>query len=174
MSRTRIICAQCGGAAMKEIGGVNRAIRKGAPLYCNRDCAGLARRTFASDADKRAAKAAYDRQYCERNPRCPVERAAYYQRTRDPAREAVRRKARMPQHIEYCRRPEYRRWKAQYDRQYRAGKEFGDFGEASIILNVLCSEIAARSTFNERAAEKGTLNKHQSRRRDYERQTQRR
>jgi hypothetical protein len=34
------------------------------------------------------------------------------------------RKQRMHLHVEYCRRPEYRAWKREYDRKYRA-KEFG-------------------------------------------------
>jgi len=80
----------------------------------------------------------------------------------------------MPQHLEYCRRPEYRKWKAEYDRKYLARKQFGSFGEAAIVLNELIAEIGERSTFTERAVDKDTLNKRNTRRRDYDRQTQRR
>ena len=175
MALIAIVCAQCGLIAQKEAGGVNRSVRIGAPVFCSRGCAGLARRDNRTEAERKAIKAAYDAEYRMREPeRRRAERAAYYQRTRDPVREAEIRKRRMPQHVEYCRRPEYRKWKAQYDRRYLARKQFGSFGEAAIVLNELCSEIASRSTFNERAADKGTLNKHLQRRRDYEQQTQRR
>lgn len=103
-----------------------------------------------------------------------AKKAAYYQRTADREKEREARKRRMPKHVEYCRRPEYREWKQKYDRKYRARKEFGDFGEASIVLNDLIAEINSRATRTEIYRQNGTLNKWIARRRDYERQTDRR
>lgn len=181
MSFLPIICAHCGAGAMKPSGTVNRSRSKGSPLHCGRECSAAARRHNKSVAEKRADKAEYDRhRRAKIGERIRAEkRAAYHAAVAaDPvgmrAKEREQRQRRMAAHVEYCRRPEYRKWKAEYDRKYLARKQFGAFGEAAILLNDLCSEIASRSTFYERAIEKGTLNKHQERRREYERQTQRR
>ena len=74
----------------------------------------------------------------------------------------------MPYHVEYCRRPDYRKWKQNYDRKYRAAKDFGAFGEAAIILNDLQNEILSRASRYEIDLASGTLNKKLQRRRDYD------
>lgn len=175
MSKVAFLCAQCGTKAEQDAGAVNRSKKRGGTLYCGKSCAGIARRTNRSDADKRALKAEYDRQYRARDPeKRKAEKAEYYRRTHDPVREAEARKKRMPKHVEYCRRPEYRQWKVEYDKKYTARKGYGPFGEAAIILNQLEAEISSRATWIDIRTTNGTLNKHQQRRRDYERQTQRR
>jgi hypothetical protein len=159
----------------KPTGAVNRARSKGAPVYCGKACSGLARRIERTKSEKVAIKAAYDAEYRAKNRgMLKSKKHAHYKATYDPAEAAEKRKARMPYHVEYCRRPEYREWKAQYDQKYRAGKWFGDFGEAAIILNQLEAEIATRASRTDIYRANGILNKHQTRRRDYERQTQRR
>lgn len=174
MAKVAVTCAHCGTTADKEAGGVNRSLAKGAPLYCDRACAGLARRVEKTRAQKAAEKAEYDRMYRTREAeKLKAKKAEYYQRTADRDKEREARKRRMPQHVEYCRRPEYRKWKAEYDKKYCARKGFGDFGEAAILLNQLETEINSRISWIERRRQNGTLNKHQQRRRDYERQTQR-
>ena len=171
-SSTSISCARCGRFALKASGSVNRSEAKGAPLYCGRECSGAAKRKGLTDAQKRANKAAYDAQYRAKNASVlKTKKAAHYAANVDRAKEAATRKARMPKHVEYCRRPEYRRWKVEYDKKYHARKGFGDFGEAAIVLNELEAEISARATWVEIRTANGTLNKHQQRRRDYERQT---
>lgn len=173
--KVAIVCAYCGKGALKESGGVNRAIRIGASLYCDRECSGKGRRIFRTDSEKRAEKAAYDAEYRERNRAIlKAKKAAYYASHADREKERAVRKKRMPQHVEYCRQPEYRKWKAQYDRKYLARKRYGDFGQAAIVLRVLEAEISSRASRIEISRTNGTLNKHQNRRRDYERQTQRR
>lgn len=160
---------------MKESGGVNRAVQRGAPVYCDRECAGKSRRVFRTDSEKRAEKAAYDAEYRERNRAAlKAKKTAYYASHVDREKERETRKKRMPQHVEYCRRPEYKKWKTQYDRKYRARKRYGDFGAAAIVLRDLEVEISSRASRIEISRTNGTLNKHQTRRRDYERQTQRR
>lgn len=173
MSATAIRCAWCFAEALKEVGAVNRARAAGLWLYCDRACAGLARRQEKTASEKVAAKAEYDRQYRAANrAKLKAKKAVYFQATYDPKAAAIARKERMPRHVEYCRRPEYRKWKAEYDRQYLARKGFGDFSEAAILLNVLETEIRSRASWLEIAHAKGTINKHQNRRRDYDRQTQ--
>lgn len=173
--KVAVVCAYCRKGAMKESGGVNRAVRIGAPLYCDRECAGKGHRVFRTDSEKRAAKAAYDAEYRERNrAMLKAKKAAFYASHVDREKERETRKKRMPKHVEYCQRPEYRKWKAGYDRKYCARKRYGNFGSAAIVLRDLEAEISSRASRIEISRTNGTLNKHQNRRRDYERQTQRR
>lgn len=174
-------CAHCGCQTAKEAGLVNRARRLGAPLYCGKVCSGQARRISRTPEERKALKADYDRKRREELGEALLaeKRAAYHAAVAaDPvghrAKEREQRKRRSAQHVEYCQRPEYRKWKQKYDRQYRARKEFGDFGEAAIVLNDLIAEINSRTTRTEIYRQNGTLNKWIARRREYERQTDRR
>lgn len=163
------LCAHCGKHGFKSVGHINRSAKCGAPLFCGRKCFGLQRRLNRSDAEKRALKAEYDAEYREINrAKLKARKAAYYQRTHDPVKEAEARKKRMPQHVEYCRRPEYRKWKQEYDRKHRAGKFYGPFSEAFLLLQDLEAEIASRASRYEIYSANGTRNKWIQRRRDYE------
>ena len=89
------------------------------------------------------AKAAYDREYRKNNrAMLKAKKKAYYAKVgplrRDKEREE--RKKRMPLHIEYCRRPEYKAWKKEYDKKRREAK-FGDFKDAHAVLMALVKEI---------------------------------
>lgn len=46
----------------------------------------------------------------------------------------------MHRHVEYCRSPEYRAWKKQYDQKYCAQKKYGEFWESAILLRKLEGE----------------------------------
>lgn len=94
-----------------------------------------------TDAEKRAAKAVYDREYRRKN-RAMLKRkkAAYFKRTYDPVKAAIKRKKTMPRHVEYCRRPEYKAWKKEYDKRRRS-KDFGEFAAAHNALLDLLEEI---------------------------------
>jgi hypothetical protein len=140
-------CPQCQCEFFPETSRLNRAAKIGAPLYCGKECAGLARRTEKpSEAERKAAKATYDRERRERLvERIKEEKAAYYQRTRDPEKERVKRAANMHKHVEYCRSPEYKIKKAAYDRRKRF-EAFGPFAEAAMLLEDLEREISSRAT----------------------------
>lgn len=87
------------------------------------------------------AKAAYDREYRRKNKAMlQAKKAAYYQRTYDPIKAAKERKKTMPRHVEYCRRPEYKKKKYAYDRKREAAK-YGEYAECRDILRVLMKEI---------------------------------
>lgn len=148
---------------MARIGRVNRAIKDLAPLYCGKPCSAAARRL---DADvKKAMKSAYDYEYRQRDPeRRKAQRAAYYQRTRDPEKERELRKAKMPQHVEYCRRPEYRAKKHEYDMQ-RADAEYGEWAEAWRLLLDLEKEIRSQATAYERRVANGYYTRNAQKRR---------
>lgn len=148
MSGIEIRCAQCGVMAVKPTGSVNRSRAAGAPLYCGKTCSGMARRLAAprTDDEKRELKRIHDAQYRAANSeKRKVEKAAYHARTYDPAKAAIKRKATMAQHVEYCRQPEYKAKKAAYDKQRRYAR-FGPFAEAAMLLDDLDKEVRARAT----------------------------
>jgi len=181
MAKVRIICANCYHPAMKEIGGVNRSKAKGASIYCSRECSSIAHRVDRPECQRKAMKAEYDRaRRAEigdllREKKRQARLAALAENPNAVrAKEKANRDQRKQAHVEYCRRAEYKKWKAQYDQKHRARKWFGDFGEAAIVLNKLEGEINSRISWTERRRQNGTLNKHQQRRREYDRQTQRR
>lgn len=163
-------CAHCAATATTSSGAFNRANKLGAPLYCGKACAGIARRKFKSVEQRKAEKSAYDA--ARREALADQIKAAkrdYHKRTYDPVKAAAVRKQRMPHHVEYCRRPEYREWKREYDRTYRANKEYGEFADCFLLVMDIRAECLSQMTDYEIRLDKGTLNKRQQRRRDYDR-----
>ncbi len=149
----RVHCNYCGVVVRQSQGSINRAMRQGKPIYCDRVCAGMARRVDPSE--KKNAKRIYDAQRrIELASQISVEKAEYYRRTRDPAKERERRQANMGRHVEYCRHPEYVAYKAEYDRERRA-EEYGEFGDAYLLLLDLEREIRSRATSYERRVARG-------------------
>lgn len=169
----RLVTCACGHPAMLQVSAVNRASRAGAPIYCTRECAGIARRLKnpPTEAERKAAKAEYDAIYRAdptRRARKKALNRARHLATYDPVKAAAERKAKMPRHVEYCRRPEYRAWKSQYDRRHRASKEFGEFWESALLILDLQTEVLSRASRYEIDLQSGTINKKQQRRRDYD------
>lgn len=163
-------CAYCGGLANLRVGCVNRARKDNLPLYCNRKCAGLGRRKNRTEEELKRLKREYDKQFRAKNlERIKREKREYHLRTYDPEKEAKKRKLRMPRHVEYCRRPEYRKWKRDYDIKHRAKTDFGPFFEAALVLRDIEQEVDKRMDWYDRATVKGTLNKALQRRREYDR-----
>lgn len=155
-------CAHCGKRRKKEAGSINRGLR----LFCDRRCAGLGRRKHKPKAQKVAEKAAYDRAYREKNlASIAAKKAAHFKRTYDPVAAAVERKKKMPRHVEYCRRPDYRAWKSEYDKQHRA-KEYGPFAEVALLTIDLNREIKTRMTNHEIKYQNQGTNKTQRRERE--------
>lgn len=89
----------------------------------------------------KAEKAEYDRLYRAKNKeRLRAQRAAYFQRTYDPEKAAIERKKKMPRHLEYCRQPKYKTYKAKYDGSRRAAM-YGEYAEAYELLKILQKEV---------------------------------
>lgn len=163
-------CAHCGKEADRPAGHVNRARKRGDALYCSRECSGLGRRTNKTAEQRKEEKRLYDIKYRARDVEArKASKAEYYQRTKDRAKEAEARKRRMPKHVEYCRRPEYRAWKKTYDRQYRAVKFYGDFADCFLLVMDIRDECLSRMSDYEIRIENGTINKSLQRKREYER-----
>jgi hypothetical protein len=162
----KIICAHCGRKTEKPTGAFNRARQSGLRIFCNRKCAGLGRRNGKTKAQKKAEKRAYDMEYRQLNlAAIKAKKAAHFQATYDPEKARIERRKRAKAHAEYCRRPEYRRWKSEYDRQYRA-KEFGPFADANLLTIDLNREIKTRSSNYEIRQQNQTSNKTQKRERE--------
>lgn len=146
-------CQYCGAMVKQSQSSIRRAIREDKPLYCDRACSGMARRIPLDR--KKEAKRLYDaRRRVELATEISAKKAAYYQRTRDPSKERERRQLNMGRHVEYCQRPEYRAYKADYDRQLRA-EEYGAYAEAYLLLLDLEREIRSRATGYERRKARG-------------------
>lgn len=164
-------CHHCHSLFETKVSYVNRAAKIGAPLYCGRACAGLARRLKNPPTDelRRAAKSAYDakrRNGPQREEILAKKREHYYaNHERISAEQAIYRAAHMDRHVEYCRQPEYRAKKSAYDSRRRADQNFGDFAEAALILADIDREIADRASKYEIYLTNGTINKAQQRRR---------
>lgn len=139
-----------------------KAQQIGSPNYCSKTCAGLARRSGKSEEQKKQEKSEYDRLYREIDKQTKkIKRAEYFQKTYDPAKAAIKRKERMPKHVEYCRRPEYREYKKGYDENYRAKKNYGSFWESAIILKHIENIVDNRLGKNDN----NLINKSQKRKR---------
>jgi hypothetical protein len=161
--KAAFICANCGKASEKEAGAINRANAGGFNLYCSRECSSIGRRKGKTPEQLKAEKKAYDEQYRAKNrARLKAQKAAYYAKTADREKEREIRKERMPQHVEYCRRPEYRAKKHEYDRQYRA-REYGQFGDAYLLLVDIQKEVLSRASRYEIDLANGKLNKRRKR-----------
>jgi len=159
-------CAHCGRKAKRPAGHVKRSRAQGMKLYCSRKCSGLGRRNKRTKTEKVEAKRLYDLEYRAKNLERILQRKhEYHLRIYDPVKEAVKRKKRMPAHVEYCRQPEYRKWKAEYDKKYRESRYFGPFAEAYLTLRQVETAIRERATDYEVRQEKGTFGKSQQRRR---------
>lgn len=160
-----VTCAYCKRETDKPVGAVNRAREAGLRIFCDRKCAGLGRRKGKTKAQKIEEKRLYDMAYRAKNlARIKAQKAAHHKATYDPEKQRAYNKKRMPLHVEYCRRPEYRKWKRDYDRQYRA-KEFGPFAEAYLLAIDLNRAIKERATNHEIKWQNQTANKTQFRRR---------
>ena len=165
------ICPHCHNPFEAKTAHVNRAAKIGAPLYCGRVCAGLARRLKnpPTDEQRRAAKSAYDakrRNGPKRSEILAKKLKHYYaNHERIKAEHAEYRAAHMQRHVEYCRQPEYRAKKSEYDRRRRADMNFGDFAEAALLLADIDREIAEHASKYEIYLTNGTINKAQQRRR---------
>ncbi len=165
-----IICAYCNNKSEKSSSSVNLAKRINAPIYCSRKCSGLGRRDTRTKKEKVEAKRLYDQKYRLNNFSIIKSKKQAHAKTESGRQMQKRNRDKMKNfHLEYCRTPEYRKWKAEYDKKHLANKQYGEFAEAALTLRSLETEITSRITKTEIYANNGTLNKKQSRRREYER-----
>lgn len=133
-----IICPYCKKKADVRTGAVNRAKKLGVPRYCTKKCSALARSFFRTPEEKKRIKQEYDKLHRKVfSDEIKAKKAIAFKLdyAKNPEKYRKQRQARKEEHNEYCRQPEYRKWKAQYDKQYHAKKNFGEFWESALIVN---------------------------------------
>jgi len=139
---TIVNCQYCNKEIEKRECDIVRANKEGYKLFCDLTCAGLSHRVERTKEEKKLLKREYDIKFrAERAETIKAKKAEYFKRTYNPEKAAIGRKERMPKHVEYCRRPEYKAWKKEYDQTFRAKKTYGEFWEAAIILFELEANI---------------------------------
>jgi hypothetical protein len=172
-----ITCAHCGGKAAKPTGEVNRAAKACLKLYCGMGCGNIGRRNPNKPTGDafRVAKAEYDRRRREKKgDELRLKRKEKYHSDLATCPEKIRaeqkrnRDSRKNEHLEYCRHPEYREWKAKYDKNFRAKKTYGPFADAFLILQDVESEVLSRASRYQLDLEAGKLCKSIKRKREYD------
>ena len=162
----KIICAYCGESSERKTGDFNKSKKAGWRLYCDQKCSGLGQRKNLTDEQKKKNKRLYDIEYRVKNRKTLKQNArVYFQKTYDPVAAAIVRKKRMPYHVKYCQRPEYKKRKKAYDSVYRAKKGYGEFWESHLGFLDINKEVLAQASRYEIMTAKGTLNKKLKRRR---------
>lgn len=158
-------CEYCKKKFEKSNGAVKRSENRGMKHFCSLQCSGQNRRLHKSQKQLKAEKAEYDRKFREKNAeRLKKEKAEWFKRTYNPEKAAIERKANMHKHVEYCRQPWYKEWKKQYDKKHLANKNYGEYGEAALILKELEDILETRDLkYNW-----GQTNKSQNRKRQWQ------
>lgn len=135
-----ITCDYCGEKSERHSGHVNRAIKDGRKLYCNKLCSGLGRRT--TKADKVEVKRLYDVKYREENKdKIDAKNIKYNESPAGRAMQKKGRDKRKEYHLEYCRTDEYKAWKHEYDKKYNAKKVYGEFWECFLLANEISDNV---------------------------------
>lgn len=168
----KIECCHCGKTCKKRLALYNRAKKDRAKLFCGQRCFGLSRRTGRSKEQEKFIKYFYDAfirlvDY----EKVKKQRQEYFKKdyAANPEKYRAIRKKRMKEHVEYCRRPEYRVKKKVYDRQRVAKKNYGEYWEAAISLRELADIVDNRQAKQEQK----TINKTQNRKRYANKNTKR-
>jgi hypothetical protein len=161
----KIICPYCNKESEVRTGCVNRAKKLRVPIYCGRVCSGLARRVNRTTEECKKIKADYDKARLNGPLRDKIleEKRQYAKTEAGRASQKRNRTKRMPLHVEYCRQPQYKEYKKQYDKTRVAKQNYGEFWEASIVCNQLEEIILPEK--HEAKIQKGTYNKSQKRKR---------
>ena len=152
----KLICCYCKkqfDVKYNNIGSRRRSLRLGLSVYCGSECAGLGRRINETPEQKKAYKQWYDLfirasrsedEYWEH--RFLGAFIFHMDYAANPEKYRMRRKEKQEAHNEYCRQPEYKKYKKEYDEQYRAKKDYGEYWEAAIALKNLDKEIDYRES----------------------------
>lgn len=155
-----IVCCNCGNKSKKSTGHYNRAVKLKAKLYCSREC--WIKKPKTPKAVMVERKRLYDLKYRAKNLQIiKAKKAEYFKNDykNNPEKYRLFRKKRQKKHNEYCRRPEYKAWKKEYDQKWRAKRTFGEFWEAQVALLKLDNLIETKMSNYEIRLKNNTLNK---------------
>jgi hypothetical protein len=141
MPQNNCTCFWCG----KEFYRKPRYIYKGKLIFCRNACRTLyfnSIRTPEQIKKDRIKKSKYDKDRREKLGETLLKRRREcWKRNYDPVKASIVRKKNMHKHVEYCRQPEYRKWKHEYDQQYRYKKLYGEFCECMILVTKIKKEV---------------------------------
>lgn len=152
-------CSHCG----KDINKPKRCKN----VYCNKLCSSLGRRSNKTEQQKKKEKAEYDRQYRLNNKdMLKRKKHEYFKKdySENPEKYKEIRRKKYSKHLEYLNKPEYKAYKKEYDRVYRAKKQYGEFWESHILL----VDIENLIPNTEVKQQLNLINKSQKRKRNYE------
>lgn len=145
--------------------------------YCGRKHFGLARRKNRTIWEKKEIKRLYDIDFRRKNrARLKREKAAYHARVHKrvaakmkKVRQTPEYKRRMRAYLEkYWDHPVRLETKADYDRRWRARRDYGKLWELKYLTVLINKEVKARMTNYELRLQNGTLNKAMNRGRNGE------
>lgn len=160
----KVICPYCRNESEIRTGNVNRAKKLGVPIYCNRTCAGLARRINRTPEEWKQIKAEYDKKRrAELKDILKAKQKAYNESPRGRAMQKRQREKRKELHAQYIKSDRYKEWKKEYDEKYHAKYNYGEFWEAAIALKNVEDEILPDR--KQARIQKGTYNKSTKRKR---------
>lgn len=169
-------CFYCGSLLHKSAGHINRAKKLGAKLFCNQKCSGLASRTSETQEEKKIIKSWYDafirESMTDRQKALDKKRRHEYfkkQYAAHPEKYREERRRKQAAHNEYCRRPEYKKYKKGYDQQHRAKKRYGRYWESMVALVNLQTVVDNRQA----KADQKIYNKQQKRKRNAKKHSKR-
>lgn len=166
-------CHHCKKRVEISIGQYNYRVKKhGLNVYCDRICSGKGRRHNRSRQEEKAVKYFYDALIrLDDDGRLKKQRHEYFLKDYHDNPEKYRRarKKRQKEHNEYCRKPEYRKYKKEYDKKRVAKKNYGEFWEASIALRRLGDVVDNRQAKQDQKS----INKTQKRKRYANKNTKR-
>jgi len=161
-------CAYCKQEFEANSSAYNRATKQGLNVYCSLEHSGLGRRDKRTSEQKKADKSAYDKnRRLEKFDVIKAKKQAYDKTPEGRAAQKRRRQTRMPKHVEYCRQPEYRAKKVEYDRRHRAEKFFGEFAECAILVEQINKTLIEKADKAHLRTIQGTNTKSQRRKRQW-------
>lgn len=162
-----IVCSHCGKTVDKPKGYVTRALKIGAPQFCDKKCFGLSHRVDRTLEEKKLLKRDYDKQYRDKKAEIiKAKKKTYDQSLAGRAMQKRNRDKFKNNHLEYCRTEKYRLgYKKNYDEKYHANKKYGEYFEAAIILHKIEEKIQPE-LYNIKY-NNGLLNKSQNRKRKW-------
>lgn len=134
------VCGYCGCDFEMYVGHYNRAMKFGNKVYCSRFHSGLGRRDNKTLEQKKKEKAEYDKKFRYYHKEGIKEKkAAAFKKdyVANPEKYRRERQRRYPAHLKYLQRPEYKKYKHEYDQVFTAKKDYGLFWECSLLLKEL-------------------------------------